>query len=66
MACGVRAAAPTPCSARAAISWPGVCAAPHSAEATANSARPAVNSRRGPNMSPSRLAMISSAANTSR
>jgi hypothetical protein len=66
MACGVMAAAPMPCSSRAAMSSPGFWAAPHSADEMAKTARPMVNSRRGPNMSPSRLARISSVAKTSR
>ena len=40
-ASGVTAAAPSPCTARAAISSPEFGASAHAAEATVNSARPA-------------------------
>lgn len=62
--CGIRAAAPSPCTARAAMSWAGSCDRPHSTEATVNSATPPMNMARGPRTSPSRPNMISSAART--
>ena len=44
----IMAAAPSPCSARAATSAPSVGAAPHSAEAAVNTAMPASSIRRRP------------------
>ncbi|KQP05008.1 hypothetical protein ASF45_10715 [Pseudorhodoferax sp. Leaf265] len=39
---------PRPCSARAAMSWPGVCASPHTSEASVNTPTATRNSRRMP------------------
>ena len=50
---GTSSAAPTPCTARAAISARRSGAAPHAAEASANSATPARNTFRRPHRSPS-------------
>src|SRR5262245_2229738 len=49
---GVSSAAPTPCSARAAISTGAVGARPHSREAMANHTTPMTNTRRRPYRSP--------------
>ena len=48
------AAAPAPCSARAATSNPSVGAAPRNADASVKSAIPASSRRRRPKLSPSR------------
>ena len=45
---GVSSAAPTPCSARAAISSGAVGASPHSSDATANQTTPITKTRRRP------------------
>ena len=47
-------AAPSPCTARAAISSQSVGATPHRTEAAVNRTMPASSSRRRPMMSPSR------------
>lgn len=47
-AAGETTAAATPCNPRAAMSWPGVWARPHSREASANAATPSRNSGRRP------------------
>jgi hypothetical protein len=62
--CGVIIAPPTPCRARAMISWVGSWARPQKADATVNSAMPARKRRLGPKMSPSLPEVIRSAANT--
>ena len=51
-------AAPSPCSARAAISSPDEDASAHSADAMLNRIRPITNSRRRPNRS-ARLPAVS-------
>ena len=58
-------AAPAPWTARAAISQPMPGASAEPADATVNSAIPATNSRRRPNLSPSAAAVISSTARLS-
>jgi hypothetical protein len=50
-AAGDRIAAPRPCTARAAISCPSVSANPPASEASANSTRPDMNTRRRPSRS---------------
>ncbi|KVL14031.1 hypothetical protein WS95_23205 [Burkholderia sp. MSMB1826] len=62
---GSMAAAPTPCSARAATSIAGATAAPHASDASANSRRPAIYRRRAPKRSPSAPADSISTANAS-
>ena len=52
--CGVIAAAPRPCTARAAISEPAEPASPHQSEAPVKITSPAISTRLGPNRSPSR------------
>ena len=59
-------AAPSPCSARAAISSPSVGAMPHNTDASVNSAIPASSSRRRPTMSPSRPALTTRVVVASR
>jgi hypothetical protein len=49
---GTSIAAPTPCTARAAMSCPGVCAMPQQAEANAKSRSPAEKTRLLPRRSP--------------
>ena len=61
-ASGITNAAPTPCTARAAISQPMLGASAHAADAATNSPRPATNMRRRPKRSPSAAAVISSTA----
>src|SRR3984885_14186777 len=51
-----------PCSTRPAISRPAVGARPQAADVMVNRTRPTVNTRRRPNASPSRLAVIRTAA----
>src|SRR5262249_38975185 len=63
--CGISAAAPSPWSARKAISHPGPGARPHAAEAAVNSATPMMNMTRWPIRSPSRPAVTSKTASTS-
>ncbi len=53
-AAGERIAAPRPCTARAAISWPEVLASPPASEARANSTSPNMKTRRRPSRSASR------------
>ena len=62
---GSMAAAPTPCNARAAMSWLASAANPHAADASPNSASPVTNSCRAPKRSPSTPAESISAANAS-
>ena len=62
---GATTAAVTPCAIRATTSWDGVWASPESRLATPKPATPTRNSRRRPNRSPSRPAVISVAANAS-
>ncbi len=50
---GEISAAEAPCTARAAMSSPGVAAVAHAADAAVNTARPATNIRRRPSRSPS-------------
>ena len=59
---GVTAAAPAPCTARAATSRPVLGASAAAAEATVNSDRPARNMRLRPNRSPSAAPVSSSTA----
>jgi hypothetical protein len=58
-------AAPSPCTARAAINTPVPGARPAISEPTANTAAPMVITRRRPNRSPSRPAATSGAASAS-
>ncbi len=51
-----------PWATRQAISMPGVCAAPHSADIRVNPVMPIRNSRLRPNVSPSRPPVISTSA----
>ena len=60
--CGAMSAAPSPCAARARMSWVGSCATPLSADATVNVPTPATKRARGPNMSPSRADVMRSTA----
>ena len=46
--CGASSAAPTPCSARNAMSWPGVWESPDARLAAVNTVRPSRKSLRGP------------------
>ena len=64
-ASGITSAAPAPCTARAAISLPTLCASAHAAEAATNRPSPAANMRRRPNRSPSAAPVISSTAKLS-
>jgi hypothetical protein len=50
-AAGEMIAAPSPCAALAAISWPSVAAKPAAREATATSISPAMKTRRRPSRS---------------
>ena len=59
---GAITAAPAPWTARAVISQPMFVASAHAADAATNSSRPAANSRRRPNRSPSAAPVISSTA----
>src|SRR5262245_35508170 len=59
------AAAPAPCTARAAISAAVSWASAHAADETANTASPAAKTRRRPSRSPSAAAVISSTAKLS-
>src|SRR5262249_2097738 len=63
--CGISTAAPSPWTARKAISHPGPGARPQAAEAAGNSATPMMNMTRWPIRSPSRPAVISRTARTS-
>ena len=58
----ITSAPPTPWTARAAISQPASGASAHATEASENKARPAVNIRRRPNLSPSAAAGSSNTA----
>ena len=58
-------AAPSPCSARAAISSPADGASAHSADAALNRHSPITNSRRRPNRSASEPAVSWKTASTS-
>lgn len=62
---GVSRAAPTPCSARAAIRMPAVGATPQSREASANQMVPTTKTFRRPNESPSEPPASSSPASVS-
>ncbi len=62
---GTSSAAPMPCSARAAISWPVSCAAAQAADASTNTATPSRNMRLRPKRSPSAPPTSSSAARNS-
>ncbi len=53
-AAGERIAAPSPCTARAAISWPGLAARPPASEASAKRISPPMKRRRRPSRSASR------------
>jgi hypothetical protein len=64
-AIGMIVAAPTPCTARAAISASALADSAHAADAAANSPSPAANTRRRPNRSPSADAVNSSTAKLS-
>jgi hypothetical protein len=59
------AAAPAPCTARAAISSPMAGTRPQAAEARVNTANPAISRRLRPDLYPSAPADKISAANTS-
>jgi len=61
-ASGITIAAPTPCSARAAISAPIPGASAHAADPDANTPSPATKTRRRPNRSPTAAAVMSSTA----
>ena len=62
---GVSSAAAIPWTSRATTSSVGVDAAPQAAEAIVNSASPAENTRRRPNRSPRRPAVIRNTAEVS-
>ena len=62
--CGIAAAAPKPCTTRAAISSVPVWDSPDAAEASVNTAMPMMNRFRRPRRSPSRPAVIISTAST--
>ena len=62
---GMTNAAPTPITARAAISVEESPESAAQADPAAKTTRPAISARRRPNRSPSAPAMISSAANVS-
>ncbi len=51
-----------PCTTRQAISMPGLCATPHSADMMVNPVTPIRNSRLRPKVSPSRPPVISTSA----
>ena len=53
-AVGEAMAAPSPCSMRAPIIWPSLCAMPPSSEATAKITTPAMKTLRRPSRSPMR------------
>jgi hypothetical protein len=61
---GITAAAPVPCTVRAASSQPTLGATAQHAEASVKTARPAVNTRRRPNRSPSAAPVMSRQART--
>ena len=63
--CGISMAAPSPWTARKAMSQPAPGAKPHAADATVNTAIPATNMVRGPSRSPSRPAVMTRTASTS-
>ena len=58
---GTSSAAPMPCTARAATSWPTPCAAAQAADASVNTAAPTRNTRLRPKRSPSAPPTSSSA-----
>ncbi len=62
--CGMSMAAPSPWTARNAISQPGLGARPQAAEAAVNTATPLVNMIRGPTRSPSLPAVMTRTAST--
>ncbi len=62
--CGMSMAAPSPWTARNAISQPGLGARPHAAEAAVNTAMPLLNMIRGPIRSPSLPAVMTRTART--
>jgi hypothetical protein len=62
---GTSSAAPMPCSARAAISWPVSCAAAHAADIAVKTTTPTRNTRLRPKRSPSAPPTSSSAARNS-
>ncbi len=62
IASGMTSAAPAPCAARAAISQPTFPASAQAADAATNNVRPATNTRRRPNRSPSAAPVSSSTA----
>jgi hypothetical protein len=64
-AAGEAIAAPTPCTARAAISQPDVVARPPASDARVKTAMPAMKVRRRPRMSPARPPSSSSPPNVS-
>ncbi len=66
MVCGISMAAPSPCRARAPISSAGFWEIPHSRLATVKTATPKMKTVRCPRRSPSRPAVMSSTARTSR
>jgi hypothetical protein len=55
-------AAPTPCTARAAINQPTLFASAHAADAAANTPKPTTNILRRPIRSPSAAAVIKNTA----
>jgi hypothetical protein len=63
--CGISMAAPSPWTARKAISQPAPGASPQAAEAIVNTVTPSANMVRGPSRSPSRPAVMTSTASTS-
>ena len=63
--CGIISAPNAPCSTRKAISTSGEGAAAQAADITVKPAEPIRNSRRRPNMSPSRAPVIRNTANAS-
>ena len=60
--CGTMIAPIAPCTTRQAMSMPGLCAAPHSADMIVKPVTPIRNSRLRPNMSPSRPPVIRTSA----
>ncbi len=60
--CGIMIPPMAPCATRKAISWPGLCAAPHRADIAVKPATPIRNSRLRPKVSPSLPPVISTSA----
>jgi len=60
--CGTMIAPIAPCTTRKAMSWPGLCAAPHSADMIVKPVTPIRNSRLRPNVSPSLPPVIRTSA----